>query len=104
MEYYQQGDVLIKLVVAIPSDSKQFQTEEANPVLARGEVTGHAHRVVGAVWMFRNPDGEVFMKAPGRITIVHEEHRTLQIPPGIYKIEAVREYDHFAEEARQVRD
>jgi hypothetical protein len=34
----------------------------------------------------------------------HEEHNTISITAGIYKIGIVQEYDHFAEEARNVAD
>jgi hypothetical protein len=49
-------------------------------------------------------DGALYMRAPTGTTVVHEEHRVLEIPPGDYLIGIVREYDHFAEEARHVID
>jgi hypothetical protein len=44
------------------------------------------------------------MRAPTGTEVVHEEHRAFSVPPGTYRIGAVREYDHFAEEARSVLD
>lgn len=77
-------------------------------VLAHGEVTGHAHRVHGhGVALYETEDDEVLvLEVPNdaEATVSHEEHHTQPIPPGVYERRIVREYDHFAEEARQVRD
>jgi len=101
MRAYQQGDVLIESVDAIPSDAKPLEVTDNGFILAKGETTGHAHRVIGMVNVFRSPDGDVFMKVPKRIKIVHEEHKPIHVPPGTYRIRQVRIYDHFAEEARE---
>ena len=36
--------------------------------------------------------------------VVHEEHGTIDLPIGAWEVGRVREYDHFAEDARVVRD
>jgi hypothetical protein len=99
--YYQQGDCLIKRIDVIPAGAK----ETDRSVLVEGEHTGHAHRlarnasavimVLGAVQYLR-----VYSDTP----VEHEEHDTQIIPPGDYQIDQVREFDHFAEEARRVMD
>lgn len=38
----------------------------------------------------------------GRLT--HQEHGTIPLPAGEYAADRVREYDHYAEEARRVAD
>lgn len=103
MKYFQQGDVIITQVKEIPNGLKEIQN---GGVLAEGEVTGHAHRVrMGDVKLFEGPDGAVgFMDAPQRIVLEHEEHKPIELPSGHYQINIVQEYDHFAEEARQVAD
>ena len=104
---FQQGDVLIQSVDEIPADAEKLSPDQHKNTLAEGEVTGHAHRVQGIVDLFRQantPPGDVFMSAPKRIVLNHEEHGSVAIPKGRYKVSLVREYDHFAEEARRVQD
>ncbi|MBC7929517.1 MAG: hypothetical protein H7Z38_03020 [Rubrivivax sp.] len=100
LSWYQQGDVTIKPVAAIP--------DGANPsdgrVLAEGEATGHKHLAEAEDALLFMHDGTLYMRVPSGTRVVHEEHRALDIPPGDYLIGTVREYDHFAEEARRVTD
>jgi hypothetical protein len=44
------------------------------------------------------------MDVPKRITVTHEEHGPVELPKGIYKVEQVREYDYFSQQARRVYD
>jgi hypothetical protein len=98
--WYQQGDVTIKPVEAIPAEA----TETGNRVLAEGEATGHKHVAEAEDVRLFLHEGALFMRAPHGTTVVHEEHRVLEIPPGDYQIGIVREYDHFAGETRRVID
>jgi hypothetical protein len=100
-DYYQQGDVLIKPVAEVPEDARP--SPKGN-VLREGEATGHAHRATADDVTLSIVGGELFMRAPSGTDIVHEEHKVVSVPPGTYRIEGVREYDHFAEEARFVAD
>ena len=107
MALYQQGDVLIQSVDSIPKDAKKQAPQQHKNTLAEGEFTGHAHRVQGPVDIFRQGNqtgGDIFMSVPKRITVTHEEHKPVTLPKGLYRVSRVREYDHFAEEARVVRD
>ncbi len=98
--WYQQGDVTIKPIDSIPAEAKAT----ASRVLAEGEATGHKHVAEAEDVQLFVHDGILFMSAPHGTTVVHEEHRVLEIPPGEYQIGVVREYDHFAGETRQVID
>lgn len=74
-------------------------------ILAEGEATGHAHRAVGpGVALYEGPAGAMRLAAPSGCEVVHEEHATIALPPGDYDRTIVREYDHFAEESRQIAD
>jgi hypothetical protein len=69
-------------------------------VLAEGEMTGHAHKAKGIGISLE--DG--ILNAPNGAAIEHEEHKIVEVPAGRYRVSRIREQDHFAEEARQVRD
>ncbi len=103
--YQQQGDVLIvRSDGPIPSDAKP----KKGLVLAEGEATGHAHRVVcppGVSAEMLELGTKIFLRIlGGNARVVHEEHKEQLIAPGDYEVRRVQEYDHFAEEARSVRD
>jgi len=102
---YQQGDVLIETVDSIPEEAVSELAGERGFILAAGEVTGHAHTINprGATLMGHN--GQRFLKVyANSATVKHEEHGHVKLPKGDYKIRIVKEYDHFAEEARSVKD
>ena len=105
MDYgqYQQGDITLERVDRLPSGAKKA----SHRILAQGEATGHAHRLEEATdgLLYEATDGTLYMRVgPKGATIAHEEHRPITLPPGDYRIGRVQEYDHFAEEARRVRD
>lgn len=103
--YYQQGDIIIESVEEVPQDAKQVLPEGGQFVLAEGEATGHAHaiEVQEEVKVLTLADA-LFIKAGVPVTVVHEEHDPITVAPGVYRVGAVREYDHFAEESRRVMD
>jgi hypothetical protein len=87
---YRHGDVLITRITRLPIAA---QTREG-ATLAHGEVTGHSHRLQPAdavqLWAQGN---ELFLevKAPSA-TLIHEEHRAIELPQGVYRIWRQREY------------
>ena len=97
--YWQQGDVILIPVLAIPKSANAV----AGNVLAEGEATGHRHQARQRVDLFER-NGVRYLRALGETEIVHEEHRSICIPGGTYEVRIVREWDHFAEEARAVQD
>lgn len=99
--WYQQGDVTIQ-PATIPTGNRK----DAGRVLAHGEVTGHAHRLTEASdGLLVEIDGQLYLRVgEGGATVVHEEHGPVDLPPGEYKIGKVLDYDHFLNEAREVRD
>lgn len=99
--YFQQGDCLIKPIAEIPIEAQEVKER----VLVEGEHTGHAHRVA------RNAAAAVliagamrYLRVDADTPIEHEEHKTIILPPGTYRIDQVQEYDHFKEEVRAVMD
>jgi len=103
--YQQQGDVIIESVVELPKGAKLAKPGKRGWMLAEGETTGHAHTIddtkSSTLYTF---GGILFLQVLQEVCLLHEEHKKQKIKPGLYKIRQVQEYDHFAEEARAVRD
>jgi len=92
---YRHGDVLVKKVRKVPASAKKAR----HTILAEGEVTGHCHRISekGAAEMcIVNKDlpGEIrYLTVTAKVaTLVHEEHGSIELPKGIYKVWRQREY------------
>ena len=100
--YYQQGDVLITKITDFNASSA---TKLDHLILAEGEVTGHAHKLTDGIGQLMMLDNIVHLKIfSDKATITHDEHAPIIVPKGDYKINIVREYDHFNEESTRVRD
>lgn len=101
--YWQHGDVIVYEIAEIPHAATRVERR----VLAEGEVTGHAHRLTedADVEVYEH-EGTLFLRVgPGSASLNHEEHGVGVLPAGVLgEVGRVQEYDHFAEEARAVRD
>ena len=127
MKKYQQGDVVMfqvdketyeKNTHSNESKSMYIGGTKTNAILAFGEVTGHTHRVnmeemlQGAgVTLNMGYNGEAGRDVPEgfiveneTVTLKHEEHNPVDIPPGYYLVRIVREMDHITGRARYVAD
>ena len=114
---YRQGDVLLRLVGALPKGLVEVEREKVGPtgrvVLAHGERTGHAHAFRAlSVTGFKKEDSEYpalngfhdFILVGGSgATIHHEhvsgtkaEHNPIDLPPGNYEIGQQVEYSPAA--------
>lgn len=100
---YQQGDILIKSTDNIPEQAEPMARRERGFVLAEGEATGHAHVIRDDVAVLEWENG-MFVESAKPFTVYHEEHNPITVPAGKWWIDRVREYDHFAREARAVLD
>jgi len=95
----QQGDVLIQKVNEVKGKKLKHLT------LAEGEVTGHSHKITEGDADLYEHEGTLFLSVKSdKAVLTHEEHHAVEIPKGDYKIGIVQEYDHFAEEAKNVAD
>ena len=99
-QIWRQGDVFLITTADVPLTGRS----QKRPVLAEGEVTGHAHRL-------EDPSsGQVFSIGTSlylevvadTATIVHEEHGPVTLPRGSYAVRIQREYS--PEEIRRVVD
>src|SRR5688572_4056500 len=94
MKAYRQGDVSIMAVKAMPKQARKVKGEL---VLARGELTGHAHRIVeGQASLHSLIDGAMFLRVTSRFAkLYHEEHEDIRLPKGDYEVRRQREFDPF---------
>ncbi|MFF2010664.1 hypothetical protein ACFVWY_16540 [Streptomyces sp. NPDC058195] len=97
---YRQGDVLIVSLEesAVPPHLVEAPGEprdgRGRMVLALGEVTGHAHAVQGPGRLMREagPFGPMLLHLPEGGRVVHEEHATIPLAKGWYRVVRQREY------------
>ena len=126
---YQQGDVVMfqvddetfaKYAIARGMDNViEYNTQSHNnPILAFGEVTGHLHQIhmkdmldaaevtlhMGRYREAGKDVPEAFEVCEETVTLTHEEHNPLDIPPGKYVVRIVREFDHMTGRFRYVAD
>ena len=87
---YRHGDVLLAAVAALPAGAAPL----LGLVLAQGELTGHAHRIreAGAARLFRQGAFTYLHVTAATATLVHEEHRAIELPAGVYRVWQQREY------------
>jgi hypothetical protein len=105
MKQYRQGDVFFKEVKSIPRGGKVRKSGH----ILEGEVTGHIHRISDRAVLAAEAQvlecGEglyLNVSAEGGVSIVHEDHKTLELPPGNYEI--VRQREYSPEAIRNVQD
>lgn len=95
----RHGDLLLKPIKQIGKGMKKSN----DMVLAYGELTGHHHRLEGDVEVYRlGEQTQVLVK--GKTELTHQEHKTIQIPEGIYELVREREFDPYADAIRKVQD
>lgn len=99
MKYYQQGDVLIK-----PASIPKSAQKQKSLILVEGEATGHNHAIIKGNAQAYRQGQNLWLAVLTTSFLEHPEHNPIELPPGEYQVCIVREYDHFAEEARRVVD
>ena len=100
IKVYWQGDIPIIQIDKLP-DGPATKVEDG--VIARGEVTGHPHAIrSGGAAMLYIIAGQMYIHALRAVEIDHNEHGTIILPMGVFKINREREYT--PEGLRTVRD
>ena len=100
---YRHGDILLRAVGSIPATAKK-QASGQSFVLARGEATGHTHTLVGTSPEIYVDGDDIFAKVLTETPLTHEEHKTIIIQPGTYKIVHEQQYNPFTKVLERVRD
>ena len=94
--FWRQGDIyFVKLDEEIDSADA---VPVKNGIIAKGETTGHAHRVLASSMaqgaLLSLVGHSMFLRSPeAGATIVHDEHGPLELPAGSYAIVPQREFD-----------
>lgn len=106
-QLYAQGDILLERVGDIDPAARERDAVVPDPdgavVVARGEVTGHRHAFHRGAALYRDEAlagdipadlyvGHVRIEAE-TADLVHEEHATITLPKGTYRIRRQREFD-----------
>ena len=94
--FWRQGDVyFVKL-------DEEIDSARATPVksgiIAKGETTGHSHRVspssIAAGALLSLVGRSMFLRSPeAGTTIVHDEHGPIELPAGSYAVVLQEEFD-----------
>ena len=89
---YRQGDVLITKIDSIPTGLVKTNTV----TLALGEATGHHHSILdgNAVGYADSEKGlaEFLTVGGNKAALTHQEHDTINLPKGNYKVTGQVEY------------
>ncbi len=102
---WRQGDVLIVAVAELPDGLPVLDRRDPRGlVLAEGEATGHAHAIAWPSVGIAGSDGASLYFAAGSdgAQITHQEHATITLPAGFYRVVHQREYS--PQEIRRVAD
>src|SRR6202521_5613126 len=94
--FWRQGDIyFVKLDGGINfTDAASVK----NGIIAKGETTGHAHRVLASSMaqgaLLSLVGRSMFLRSPeAGTTIVHDEHGPIMLPAGSYAVVPQQEFD-----------
>lgn len=112
-EFFAQGDLLIERVPDVEPSGRVVAAKDGEGfVLAEGEATGHMHAIRNHMAYFR--DDGLARDIPANLyighvrvgsapaSIDHDEHDTIMLGPGTYRVRRQRELD--PSEVRVVSD
>ena len=108
MNNFRHGDLIFTKLSELPKNLKKIDVKD-NFALAYGEHTGHSHRLMVAeklkdINVFQDEQGRYVMEVIKPVDLVHEEHKTITITPGIYIQEHEHEFDYFTKSIQKVID
>ena len=87
---YRHGDVIIAPAKSIPTQA----IRRPAAVLARGEATGHSHRIEDpkSVEVFDHEGVGYLRVITPSARLIHDEHHPITLPRGIFRFWMQREY------------
>ena len=97
-KFFRHGDLNIYPIEKLEGETIKH---DGKFVLQEGETTGHKHVLTVPNFedmdMRKMPDGSLCFTIKTEGVLTHEDHKTLKITPGTYRIVQEREVDHFSE-------
>ncbi len=94
----RQGDILFVKIAELPKEL----TKKADGIVAEGETTGHKHQLVDGELLTDEKLNLFIDVTAEKASVKHEEHKTITLPKGLYKVIKQREYE--PEGWREVKD
>ncbi len=86
---YRQGDILLIAVPQLPGGCRKTRSK----IILQGELTGHCHRITnGTVYLYGSDQMYIQIDEPA--SLLHDEHASIELPVGIYRVIRQREYVH----------
>ena len=118
MRLYRQGDVLLVAIPKneVPDEARPLRREQGKAILAHGEVTGHHHAILdrnvklvglpseGEKLVTADQAAELYLLVHGTepVELTHQEHATITVDPGTYRV--IRQREYAPEQLRRVQD
>ncbi len=109
---YRQGDVLIEQISSLPNNLVKNKRDNNRVILAYGEVTNHSHAIFDEeVNHFFSPNektepglvGITYLEVRAAlVALKHEEHSTIELPNGNYRV--IRQCEYSPTAIRSVAD
>lgn len=104
MKTIRHGDIPLHKIDKLPEGLIEVK-HKGEYVLAEGETTGHMHRLrSNDMKVYTDSFGERYLVMGEIGEVSHEEHKTLKVGKGIYRVGKEREVDWFSQSVRKVID
>jgi hypothetical protein len=94
-----QGDVIFRTTVL---NGLSKLTIVPDNIVVKGD--NHSHVLSNGVLFVDKSNDKKFILSTGNTVISHPTHAPITFPVGFYEVSIVKEYDHFLEESREVKD
>lgn len=94
MEMYRQGDLLFIKTSDIPILENKVQEK----IILKSNVTGHSHSITKGILYKQEPDSQsvfCYIDCPEGTELLHQEHKTINLPEGIYEVRRQREVSGY---------
>lgn len=89
---YRQGDFFFVEVTDIPEAATVEQRDHGKAIVGYGEATGHHHAIAKRDAVIRTLPDMRWLEVPTGAKVTHQEHNTITLPPGKYRIVQERTY------------
>jgi hypothetical protein len=96
----QQGDCILEYVDSLPEKAKKIKFDG---IVLKGEGV-NTHAIDPKSVMAYELNGELYLSLTRKTEIIHEEHGTTVLSPGIVRRYIEREWDYEQMEAQNTRD